>query len=218
VSVSFPENYGAATLAGKTAQFKITVHAVAAPVLPELDEAFAASLGVTEGGIASLRSEVKENLEREAGRRIRERIKGEIFKRLREVNALDLPQVLVENEAGRLRETARAQLASQGVRTEGLPADNAAFRERASERVALGIILSELIQARGLKADGAKVRARIEEMAADYDEPGRFVEWYYSKPEQVAEAESLILEDMAVDVLLAEAQVTDKPLRFEELT
>jgi len=216
--VAFPKEYGAATLAGKTAQFQVTVHDVTEPVLPALDEAFVSALGVTGGTVEALRSEVKENLEREAARRIRERVKGEIFKRLREANALDLPQLLVENEAARLREDALARLASQGVRTEGLPTDHGPFRERAAERVALGIILSELIKRRDLKADGTQVRARIEEMGADYDEPARFVEWYYSKPEQVAEAESLVLEDQAVDVLLGEAQVTEKPLRFEELT
>ena len=218
IPVSFPKEYGAPTLAGKTARFQVTVREVAEPALPALDEAFAFTLGVTEGGVEALRAEVKENLEREAGRRIRERLKGEIFKRLREVNPLDLPQVLVDNEAAHLRETARAELARQGVRTEGLPTDNSAFRVRASERVALGIILSELVRARDLKAEAAKVRARIEEMAADYDDPARFVEWYYSKAERVAEAESLVLEDQAVDLLLGEARVIDKSMRFEELT
>ncbi len=218
IPVAFPADYGAQALAGKTAQFRVTVHEVAEPVLPSLDEAFAASLGVTEGGIEALRAEVRQNLEREAGRRIRERIKGEIFKRLREVNPMDLPQILVENEATRLREEARSQLTRQGLRAEDLPADNAAFRERASERVALGIILSELIRARDLKADAAKVRARVEEMAADYDDPARFVDWYYTDRGRVAEAESLVLEDQAVEQLLAEAQVAEKALRFEELT
>ncbi len=218
VPVSFPAEYGVATLAGKTAQFHITVRAVAEPVLPAVDEAFAAALGVTEGGVEALRSEVRRNLEREAGRRIRERLKAAIFQKLRDVNALEAPQGLVESEAARLRETTRAQLASQGMRTEGLPADNAPFRERAAERVTLGIILSELVRKRDLKADAARVRARVEEMAQDYDDPAQFVAWYYSKPERVAEAESLVLEDQTVDLLVAEARVTDKALPFTELT
>ncbi len=218
IPVSFPEEYGAPTLAGKQARFQVTVREVAEPVLPALDDAFAQALGVTEGGIEMLRAEVKDNLQREAARRIRDRLKGEIFKQLRAINPLELPQALVEREAAELREAARAQLANQGVKTAGLPPDNGPFRERAKERVALGIILSELVRARGLKADEAKVRARVEEMAADYDEPGRFVEWYYSKPERIGEARSLVLEDQAVELLLGEARVTEKPMRFEELT
>ena len=218
MTVNFPANYGAPTLAGKTAQFQVTVREVAEPVLPEIDERFVRMLGIGEGGVEVLRAEVKLNLEREAERRIRERVKGDIFKRLREVNPLDLPRALVETEAAHLREAARAQLASQGMKTEGLPKDNGPFRERASERVALGIILSELIRSRDLKADASKVRTRVEEMAADYDDPAGFIEWYYGKAERVAEAESLVLEDLAVDALLGEAQVTDKPMRFQELT
>ncbi len=218
IPVAFPADYGAEALAGKTAQFHVTVREVAEPVLPALDEAFAASLGVADGGVEALRQEVRKNLERESARRIRDRVKGEIFKRLREVNAIDLPNSLVENEAIRLREAARSQLASQGLRTDALPADNAPFRERAAERVALGIIISELIRARDLKPDVGRVRARIEEMAADYDDPARFVDWYYSERERVAEAESLVLEDQVVEQLLGEAQVTEKAVRFEELT
>ncbi len=218
IPVAFPVGYGAENLAGKTAQFHVTVREVGEPVLPALDDAFAASLGVAEGGVEALRVEVRKNLERESARRIRDRVKGEIFKRLREVNAIDLPNSLVENEAIRLREAARSQLASQGLRTEALPADNAPFRERAAERVALGIIISELIRARDLKPDAGRVRARIEEMAADYDDPARFVDWYYGDRERVAEAESLVLEDQVVEQLLGEAQVTEKAVRFEELT
>ncbi len=218
VVVHFPADYGVAAVAGKEARFAVTVKEVAEPVLPPVDEAFARLLGVADATVDTLKAEVRSNLEREAQRRLRERLKGAVFARLREVNALAVPQVLVDNEAARLREAARAELASQGVKTEGLPADNAPFRERAAERVALGIILSELIRVRGLKAEDAKVRARVEDMAADYDEPARFVEWYYGQAERVAEAESLVLEDEAVDVLLSEAQVSDSPVRFEELT
>ena len=218
IPVAFPAEYGVPTLAGKSAQFHVTVGEVAEPVLPALDEAFAASLGVTEGGVEGLRQEVRQNLAREADRRVRERTKGEVFRRLREVNPIDLPKVLVDNEALRLRDAAHSQLTRQGLRPEALPADSGAFRERAAERVALGIILSELIRVRDLKADPAKVRARVEEMAADYDDPARFIEWYYSDRERLAEAESLVLEDQAVEQLLAEAEVADRALRFEELT
>lgn len=217
IPVTFPEHYGAAELAGKAVVFVVDVRDVMEPVLPVLDEAFAAALGVSEGGIEALKAEVRKNLEREAARRIRERLKGEIFKKLRAVNPLDLPQGLVDSEANRLREAARVNLEAQGVATAGLPTDNAAFRERAQERVALGIILSALVRGRGLTAEVAKVRQRIEEMGADYDDPARFVAWYYSKPERAAEAESLVLEDEAVDLLLSEAQVQDRPMRFEEL-
>ncbi|MDA8360700.1 MAG: trigger factor [Gammaproteobacteria bacterium] len=215
--VHFPADYGVATLAGREAVFTITVKTVEEPVMPVLDEAFAESLGVT-GGVDALTAEVRQNLEREAARRMRERLKGEIFRKLRELNRFDLPVSLVESEASRLRQSAVETLRAQGMATEALPADTSAFRERASERVALGIILAEVARDRQLKAEAAKVRVRIEEMAADYDEPGRFVEWYYSQPERVAEAESLVLEDEVVTLLAAEARLQDKVMRFEELT
>ncbi len=215
-TVHFPADYGVTNLAGREATFSITIKTVEEPVMPALDEAFAASLGVA-GGVETLTTEVRQNLDREAARRMRESLKGQIFRKLREINPLDLPANLVESEAGRLRQNAVEALRAQGVAPGSLPADTSAFQERAGERVALGIILSEVARSRQLKVEPAQVRARVEEMAADYDEPGRFVEWYYSQPERLAEAESLVLEDAVVTLLAAEARLQDKVMGFEEM-
>jgi len=209
VNATFPADYRFARIAGQTVEFEVSAKEVAEPVLPELDEELAKQLGVTEGGVEKLRADVRANLEREAGQRSRALLRRNVLEALLKANEFDVPASLIDTEVQRL-----LQLNAAG----GQPAaDPVQLRARARTRVALGLILAEIVRARGLRPDAAKVRARVEEMAADYDAPQKFIEWYYASPERLGEIESLVLEERIVDELVAGANVQDRALGFQEL-
>ena len=130
---------------------------------------------------------------------------------------MDVPKILEQNEVEHLRQTSRANLEAQGLPTTQLPSDPHWYAEQARKRVALGLILAEMVKAKGLAIDAQRVQARLEELAAGYDNPQEFIAWHYAKRERMAEVESKVLEDQAVELLLAGAQVVDKPMSFQEL-
>ena len=196
LAVKFPADYHHAPLAGRTVDFEVTVHEVAEAVLPELDAEFAQQLGIAGGDVARLRDETRANLER-------------VLRALLDANPFDAPKGLTEDEVNHLK-----QLDQMGRRP---PGPEAAYRERARARVALGLILGEVIRARGLRADPARVRSHIEDLASEYESPAEFIQWYYEKPERLAEVESQVLEERVVEELIATAEVVDTPAPFQEL-
>jgi len=210
VNVTFPADYRHQPLAGKPVEFEVQVKEIAEPVLPALDEELAKQLGVAEGGgVDKLRADVRANLEREAASRSRAVLRRNVLQALLKANEFEVPAGLVDAEVGRMQQL--GQSAGQA-----LP-DAEHLRVRARTRVALGLILSEIVQARGLRPDPAKVRARIEEMAADYDAPQKFIEWHYADPQRLGEIESMVIEDRIVEELLAGARTQDRPVGFQEL-
>ena len=218
LDVTFPADYRNTTLAGKAVRFDVEVLEVNESILPELDDGFAALLGVGEGGVAALRREVRNSLEREMRDRTRNLVRDQVFKAIIDANVVDVPKALEQAEIERLMESTRTNLAAQGVPTDRIPNDPSLYSEQARRRVSLGLILAELVKAKGLMADSARVRSRVEEMAANYEAPADFIEWHYSQPNRLAEIESLILEEQAIDLLLATAQLVDKAITFQELT
>jgi trigger factor len=217
LNLNFPADYRNSALAGKQAQFAVTVKQVNEPVLPEVDDAFAKSLGVSDGKIETLRAEVRSNLERELNERVRRDLRDQVFKSIVEVNAFDVPDALVEAETAHLIDTSRRNVEAQGLRGDQVPTDPALYAEQARRRVKLGLILADVIKARGLSADPARVRARVEEIAAGYETPQEFISWHYAKPGRLGEIESQILEEQAMELLLETAEVTDKAMSFQEL-
>ena len=215
--VTFPEQYPATHLAGRRAEFEVEVKKVQEPVLPAVDEAFVRALGIESGAVAQLREEVATGLRREADQRVARLLKDRAFKALRDANPGDVPKVLIEQEAAHLMEVARANLKQQGAPAERLPEEVSVFRERAQGRVALGIILAEIVRTRGLRVDPARVRKRLDELAFSYEHPEEFVQWHYEHPDRLAEIESSGLEDQVVDLLLKSAEVQDRPVAFREL-
>jgi trigger factor len=213
----FPADYRNAQLAGKKAQFAVTVKQVNEPVLPEVNDELARSLGVADGKVMTLRTEVRANLEREMNERVRRTLREQVFKALIDVNGFEVPKALAEAEIGHLIQTARANLEAQGVPGGQVPTDPAMYAGQAEQRVKLGLILAELVKTRGLTADAKRVRARIEELAAGYEDPQKFVRWHYENPDRLAEVESQMLEEQAMDLLLETADVIDKAMSFQEL-
>lgn len=211
--VRFPDHYPGTAVAGRTAVFKVAIKAVAHPRLPEVDEEFAKGLGIEDGTVESLRAEVRKNLERELKDRIRADVKKQVMDKLLALNPIDVPAALVDDEANRLIESTRARFASQGMKD--FPIDREQVLPEARRRVALGLIVHEVVKANEIRTDDARVRERIEELASSYEEPEEFVRWHYADRSRLAGVEAMVLEDQVVEFLLGSAEVTDKPVSFE---
>jgi len=214
----FPDDYHGKEVAGKTARFQVTVKEVAAPHLPEVDGAFAKSLGVADGDLARMRAEIRANLEREVKLRLKNRAKEQVMQSLLDATPLETPQGLVQAEIERMQAAARQDLTARGVKITNetpLPAD--LFEKQAQRRVSLGLILAEVVKANGLYAKPEQVRTAVEELAQSYERPEEMVKWYYASQDRLREIESAVLEDNVVEWALGMAKVEDMPIGFDEL-
>ncbi|MDQ8024251.1 MAG: trigger factor [Moraxellaceae bacterium] len=215
--LTFPAEYQAADLAGKTVQFEITVKRVEAAVLPEVDAAFAKTLGIADGDIARMREEVKANLEREAKRRVQVRVRDQVLDALIDVTAFDVPKALIDAEAQRMAEAARQDLVQRGIDAKNVPVEAGWFTEQAIRRVKLGLIVAEMVKDNDLQAKPEQVRERVQEMAQSYEQPGEFVKWFYSQRDRLAGVEDLVVEENVVAWVLSRAKASDKVVSFDEL-
>lgn len=214
----FPDDYHGKEVAGKTACFQVTVREVAAPHLPEVDGAFAKSLGVADGDLAKMRAEIRANLEREVKLRLKNRAKEQVMQSLLDATPLETPQGLVQAEIERMRAAARQDLTARGVKiTDETPLPADLFEKQAQRRVSLGLILAEVVKANGLYAKPEQVRATVEELAQSYERPEEMVKWYYASQDRLREIESAVLEDNVVEWALGTAKVEDTPISFDEL-
>ena len=217
--LTFPADYHGKDVAGKTAEFTITVKSVNWAHMPVVDDAFALSLGVAEGGVAKMREEVKENLDREVKRRITSLLKSEVMEKLNTLCELDVPKSLVASEQERLVQSARQDLMQRGVpNAKDAPIPVEIFAEQATKRVRLGLILGELVKKQNLAATTDQIKAEIEEQAATYEDPKEVVRWYYSNPSRLKDIENLVLEDNVIKYFTTLAKVSDKAITFEELS
>ncbi len=215
--LTFPADYHGKEVAGKTASFAMTVKKIDEPRLPELDAEFAKGLGVTDGDVAKMRSEVRANVEREVKKRIEGRLKEQALQALLAATPLEVPKSLVAMEANSMAERAVADLKSRGVDPQQVPLNQQAFEESARRRVALGLVIAELARAENLQPKPAEVRALVEQEAQSYESPAEVVKWFYMQPQRLSEMEALALEGNVVKWVLAKAKVLDKPVGFDEL-
>ena len=213
INPTFPADYQNLDLAGKTAEFTVTVKCVSAPQLPELNDEFFTLFGVKEGGLEGFRAEVRKNMERELRQAIKSKIKNQVMEGLLAANPVEVPKALIGNEVNRLRVQAVQQFGGN-IKPDQLPAE--LFEEQAKRRVVLGLIVAEVVKQSELKADEARVRELIEEMASAYQEPQQVVAWYYKNDQQLNEVRSVVLEEQVVDTVLQKAKVTDKAVSYEE--
>jgi trigger factor len=214
--LTFPTDYQA-ELASKTVQFTATVKVVNAPVYPPVDAAFAQSLGVTDGDIAKMRSEIKTNLERELKKRVQSKTKDQVMDALLSVAQLDLPRSLVDMEVGRLQEQAIQDLQSRGMTTKDLQLPLELFVERAEKRVKLGLILGEVVKQNNLRARPEQIRSVVEEHAESFEDPAQMVRWYYSDTSRLQEVEGMVLEDNVVEWAATSMAVTTVTKEFDEI-
>ncbi|MCH2240991.1 MAG: trigger factor [Aquabacterium sp.] len=216
--LKFPDDYHGKDVAGKEADFLVTLKKVESQVLPEVDESFIKGLGIEAGTVDALRADIKKNLEREVKFRVAARNKGAVMDALVKAAELDVPKALVESELGRLIEAARADLKQRGVKDADkaqIPAE--IFQPQAERRVRLGLIVAELVRANNLQAKPDQLRAHIEEMAQSYEQPAQVVSWYMSDRQRMAEVEAVVIEGNVADFVLGKAKVSDKSLAFDEL-
>lgn len=217
LKVTFPDDYQVENLKGKAAVFKVKVGKVQTSLLPELNSEFIKDFGVTEGGLDKFRADVRKNMERELRQAIKNRTKNQALEGLVAAHTLDVPKALVANEVARLRQNMMRQFGgnAKSVNPDMLPDE--LFTEQARRSVMLGLLVGEVINSSSLKVDATRVRALIEEIAESYETPAEVVGWYYGNKEQLQQVEAVVLEDQVVDTLLAEAQVTDKAMPYEEV-
>ena len=214
VDVTFPSDYHARHLASRTATFAIDVKAVEQRQLPEIDAEFCKSFGVTEGGVEQLRREVEENMARELGDAIRARLKQQVLEKLLTANPIDVPTTLVEGQVRDMQIEAGRRMGAQDA-SQLPPAEG--FRDAARRRVALGLLINELIRAQNIEVDRTRLQARLEDLAAQYPEPEQMLKAYRGNAEAMRQVEMAVLEDQVVDWLIERASVTDRPSTFKEL-
>ncbi|MCP5272245.1 MAG: trigger factor [Burkholderiaceae bacterium] len=216
--LKFPDDYQGQDVAGKEADFLVTMKKVEAQHLPTVDADFAKSLGIAEGTVEALRADVKKNLAREVKFRVAARNKAAVMEALSGAAELDLPNALVAGEMERLVENARADLKQRGVKdAEKAPIPEEIFKPQAERRVRLGLVVAELVKANNLQAKPEQLQAHIEEMSQSYEKPAEVMRWYLGDRQRMAEVEAVVIENNVAEFVLGQAKVTDKVLPFDEL-
>ncbi len=216
--LAFPADYHGQDVAGKTADFLVTVNKIEAAHLPEVNEALAKSLGISDASVEGLRADIRKNLEREVKFRLLARNKNAAMDALAAKAELDLPNSIVQAELDRMIEAARADLKQRGIKdADKAPIPDDIFRPQAERRVRLGLVVSELVRAHALQATPAQIKAHIEELAASYEKPADVVRWYYGDNRRLAEVEGVVIENNVTQFVMAKAKVTDKAVDFDEL-
>ena len=216
--LQFPADYQGQEVAGKEADFLVTIKKVEAAHLPEVDEAFVRTLGIKDPTVEALRADVRRNLERELKFRVAARNKAAVMDLLLKSAELDVPKSLVESETNRMVDSARADLKQRGVKdAESAPIPVEVFQPQAERRVRLGLIVSELVRAQGLQAKPDQLQKHIEEISQSYEKPAEVVRYYLSDRQRMAEVEAVVLENNVTEFVLARARVVDKALPFDEL-
>jgi trigger factor len=216
--LTFPDDYHGREVAGKHAHFDLTALGVDEVHLPPLDAKFVNQFGIASGEIDDLRREVEANLKLELRRKIASGVKAQALSGLRRLASFEVPKSLVESDAQALRTQAIANLKErQNVKAEDLDVSVDLFRPQAEERVALGLIIGELVRRENLYAKPDQVRAVVTETAQTYEQPEAVVRWHYEKPERLRDFEAVVLEQNVVDWVVARAKVTDQPMTFEQV-
>ena len=214
----FPAEYQSQDVAGKQADFMVTVQKIEEAHLPEIDTALAKSLGTGNETVEGLRADIKQNLEREVSSRLLARNKIAAMDALLTKTEFDLPTSSVQSELTRLEQNARADLKQRGIKdADKMPIPEDLFRPEAEHRVRLGLVLAELVRANDLYAKPEQVRAHLEELAASYESPAEVVTWHLRDRERMADLEALVTERNATTFILTKAQITEKTLSFDEL-
>lgn len=216
--LAFPADYHGKDVAGKTADFLVTLKKLEAAHLPEVNADLARSLGIADGTVDGLRADIKKNLEREVKFRLMGRNKQAVMDALIAKAELELPKASVQAEVERLIEGARADLKQRGVKdADKAPIPAELFQEQAERRVRLGLVVAELVRAHNLQARPEQIRAHIEELAASYEKPADVVRWYYGDNRRMAEVEAIVIENNVTEFVLGQAKVNDKAVSFDEL-
>jgi trigger factor len=215
--LTFPTDYRATELAGKTASFDVSVKKIEQVDLPPVDAGFARQLGVKDGDVAKMRDEVRGNLMREVQTRLRARTKDSVMGALLGAGNFELPKSLVEADSQRLAELAAGDLKSRGIDPATAQLTPQSFLSQAERRVRLGLLIGELVRTQNLQPRQDQIRRRLEEMAQSYERPAEVIQWYLGNRQRLAEVETMVMEDNVVEWVLQRARVTETPVAFDDL-
>lgn len=215
--LAFPTDYHGKDVAGKTAEFTITVKKIEWAHKPEVDADFAKSLGIADGDLVKMRADIRQNLEREVNNRVKANTKNSVMDALLKVAELEVPKALVDQDIKRLAEMTRQDMAQRGMNVKDMPFPPELFKAQAERRVRLGLILAEVVKANKLEATPEQVKAQVEDFAQSYEDPQQVLKYYYSDRRRLAEVEALVLEENVVNYVLGKAKVIEKPVAFDEL-
>jgi len=213
VEVTFPEDYHAENLKGKKANFETKLVSVAEASLPEVDEEFAKAFGVTEGGIEKLRSDIRENMQRELKNKLQIQLKNNVMDAVLKANEIDIPKALIDDECGNLQK----QMSEAGQLQAGMSLPKDLFESEAKRRVSLGLIIGEMVKVAEIKVDQDRVTKKIEEVASTYEDPQEVINHYANNPQLKSGIEGLVMEEMVVDWVVDQAKIKDVSSSFEEL-
>jgi len=215
--LAFPEDYHGKDVAGKTAEFTITLKSLEWAHMPEVDAEFAKSLGIEDGSIEKMREDIKTNLEREVTARIKARNKEAVMDALVKSTELDVPKAMIQQDSERLADMTRQDMMQRGMDVKSMPFPAEMFADKAERRVRLGLILSQVVADNDLAATQDQVKAQIEDFSQSYEDPKEVLKYYYSDRRRLAEVEALVLEENVVNYVLGKAKVSTKTIAFDEL-
>jgi trigger factor len=215
--ITYAEDNPSPQLAGKTVSYDVTVNTVAQMKLPELDAEFAKNLGIESGEVEKMRADIQDSLQQEVTKRVRAKLKEQVFKALLEAVNLELPRALIAMEINRLMQGARANLQQRGMDPAQVNLEAGMFEEQAKRNVHLRLILAELVNKNELHATPEQIRAMVDEFAKSFEQPEEVVRWYYSDPQRLDEPMGLATEENVVNWVLERSKVTDKAVSFDEL-
>ncbi|MCD6038923.1 MAG: tig [Gammaproteobacteria bacterium] len=211
----FPENYHSTEMAGKSAEFAVTMKKISQPQLPEVDEAFVRKLGCKSGKLEDLNTEIRKNLERELDRIIKAKLKGQVFDKLLEQNPVEVPQALIEREGKRIHDQLHPHHAGKDHGHSA--AEMAVFNEPAKRNVSLGLLVAHLIKQHQIEVNKERVTAYLSYLSSMYEDPAEVVAWYTKNKRAMSEIEMQVLEEQLIEKLLENVQLTEKMLSYNEL-
>ena len=215
--ITFPEPYNNPKLSGKEAEFEVEALKVEAAELPAVDEEFIKDYGTEDGLLTTFRNDVQKNMERELNQAMQNRLKDRVLDALYEKIGLNVPNALVEDEIQNLMQPYLDSAKKHKVKPDELKLPKEMFKDKAEKRVALGLILAEIMHANNIKVDDAKVRAKIEDMSKSYEQPETFVSWYYGDKSRLQGVQQMVLEDQTIDWLLTKVKISDEAISFNDI-
>jgi len=216
--LAFPPDYQGREVAGKTADFMVTLKKLEASHLPEVTDELAKSLGAVDATVEGLRADIRGNLEREVKFRLLGRNKQAALDALVDNAELDLPNSIVQAELDRMVQGAREELKQRGIKdADKAPIPEDVFKPQAERRVRMGLVVSELVRQHGLQATPDQIKAHVEELSASYEKPTEVQRWYYSDNRRMAEVEGIVIEQNVTNYVFSLVKVNEKAISFDEL-
>ena len=215
--VNYPETHNPKELAGKTVKYNVNFILVAKPKLPEVNSQFAQSLGVLDGNVDQMRDEIKQSLEQELDKRVKIKLKEQVFTQLLEVCNADLPKALINLEINRMAQSTYANLKQRGADLKQFKLEPAMFEDQAKKTCKLRLVLAEIVDKNNLRASADQIKAMVNEFALNFDDTEEAVQWFYAEPSRLEEPTALATEVNVVEWFITQCKVQNKKTTFDEL-